>query len=156
MSETKNFIVNLHGRGASYCGMAPNSTLEDLLERCQHAVNCGFEVFVYSIEPSQIGQPGFMPPNVMNLRRHAHLYDATDEYTDEVNSIINGLSVHSVQASEKYLNLIIEKLTKERDSLAAEARTYDEEEKQHAKVDQQATSEVRENVEGKAQEQGPS
>jgi len=124
MSESKNYIVNLHGRGATYCGLAQNTQLEPLIESCQRAVNCGFEVFIFSIEPNPLGTHGFIPDGVINLKRHAHLYDARDEFEDEANSIINKLSIHSLQASETYLDLVINKLTEERNHIK-EDRTYE-------------------------------
>jgi len=112
-----NYLIHIYGRGAAYCCLAQNVEYEDLVERCQRSVDCGFEVYIYSITPSPVGNQGFIPDGCVSLKRHAHLYDATDEFNDKVESIINHLSVHSVEASRKYITLMQERLAKEQDAL---------------------------------------
>lgn len=108
-----NFIVCITGRGVHYCGFASGMEKDLLVESCQTPVDSGFEVYIYSIENSPAGQPPFFPHGVVNLRRHFHLYNAEDEYTDTAESIVNKLSVHSAVAAKRYIKLIMDKLNQE-------------------------------------------
>jgi hypothetical protein len=107
-----NHIVNAQGRGACYSFMMAGET-QDVVNRAQRLVDSGFEVFIYLIEPSKTGQPSFTPEGALNLRRVYHLFDASEKYHDEVKSIIDGLCAHSIIASKKYINEMIEEFNKE-------------------------------------------
>jgi len=91
--------------------------LDECVQRCYPCLQSGFEVFIYSIEASPAGQPGFTPTGAINLRRHFHLYDAHDEFESEAKDIVDRLSVHSIQASQEYLDLMIKTLQEERNKL---------------------------------------
>jgi hypothetical protein len=118
-----NFIISLHGRGSSYAFMLQGVTVEECVDRCYPCLQSGFEVFIYSIEPSPTGQPGFTPTGAVNLRRHFHLYAAHDEYEQEAHDIIERLSAHSVQASQEYLDIMIKAFQLEKDKLQLEPAT---------------------------------
>src|SRR5258707_5781171 len=94
--------------------MLQGVTVDEAVDRCHPCLQSGFECYIYSIEPSPTGQPGFTPTGAVNLRRHFHLYNAHEEFIDEAKSIIDRLSAHSVQASKEYLNAMIQTLTIER------------------------------------------
>lgn len=116
-----NFVIVASGRGATYAFMA-TCELQDLANRCQPALNSGFECYIYSLEASPLGQPGFTPTGALCLRRVYHLYDAHDRYEDEARGIIDGLSAHSEAASREYLDIMIKALEVERQKLSQGAQ----------------------------------
>lgn len=117
-ADAKNYLVVIVGRGKVYLGLAQNvSNPDSLANSCQTSVDQGFEVYIYSIEASPLGQVTFFPPEVVNLRKHFHLFDDTERYTDEARSIIMGLSRHSITASKRYINIVQSILAKELDGL---------------------------------------
>lgn len=111
-STKKNHIVSVHGRGANHCFMI-NGETQDVANRCQVAVDAGFEVWIYLIEASNMGQPAYTPTGSLNLRRVYHLYDAMEKYHDEIHSTIESLDAHSLEASKKYITHMIEQLQAE-------------------------------------------
>lgn len=115
-TDLKNHVVNITGRGAQYCMMMTGET-QDIANRCQVCLNAGFEVFIYLLEPSQMGQLGFMPSGALNLRRVYHLYDAHEQYEDKAKDIVDTLSCHSMQASVDYIDRMLTILQAERASL---------------------------------------
>jgi hypothetical protein len=98
--------------------MAQGAEINELVDRCQRANGSGFEAYIYSLEPSPLGQPGFFPAGTLNLKRVFHVYDAHEEFVDEANSIINKLSSHSEEASRAYLAKVLELLHAEQQRLA--------------------------------------
>ena len=112
-----NYIISIHGRGATYAFLAAADTDENMAERCQPAVNSGFEVFIYTLEASLLGQVPFAPTASTHLRRVYHLYDAHEEYRDKAKDIIEGLCAHSEAASKEYLGETIQILAEEYNKL---------------------------------------
>ncbi len=110
---TANYIVNITGRGVHYCGLASNAELEPLCMSLNHCLHQGFEVYVYSIEPSPAGHNQHFPSGVLTLKRQYHLYAAHDEYKQEAHDIIERLSAHSKAASSEYLNIMISEFQRE-------------------------------------------
>jgi hypothetical protein len=94
--------------------------IDEVANRMKSTVDQGFEVYIYSIEPSPSGPSQFFPPNVLTLRRVYHLYDARDKYRDEAHSIVESLSEHSQEASAEYLNIMISEFQRELDLLKEE------------------------------------
>lgn len=108
-----NYIVTIVGRGVHYCGLASNAELEPLCASLNHCLHQGFEVYVYSIEPSPAGHNQHFPSGVLTLKRQYHLYAAHDEYKQEAHDIIERLSAHSKAASTEYLNILISEFQRE-------------------------------------------
>jgi hypothetical protein len=111
-----NFLISCQGRGASY-GFMLSCDDDEVTARCQNCLKSGFEVFIYKIEQSPLGNPGFRPEGAITLRRVWHLYNAHEEFKEEARSIINRLDAHSVESSREYLDIMINELTRERTSL---------------------------------------
>lgn len=118
-SENANFIVFAHGRGRSHAFMITGET-QEVANRCKILTDCGFEAYVYKIEPSLHGNVPYQPQGSVHLRRVYHLWDAHDKYRDEIHSIIEGLSTHSADASKEYIVEMIEALNKELSELTSD------------------------------------
>jgi hypothetical protein len=108
-----NFIINITGRGVHYCGLASNAELEPLCATLNTSLHQGFEVYIYSIEPSPAGHNQHFPTSVLTLKRQYHLYAAHDEYKQEAHDIIERLSAHSKAASSEYLTIMISEFQRE-------------------------------------------
>src|SRR6202008_1654717 len=104
------------GRGASYAFMATCDEAE-ITTKCQPALASGFECYVYKIEQSPLGRPGFCPEGAINLRRVWHLYAAHDEFKQEAQDIISRLDSHSTESSIEYLTIMISEFNKELEAL---------------------------------------
>lgn len=104
---TKNFVIFASGRGASYAFMITCDESE-VTSKCRNTLTSGFECYIYTIEPSPLGQPGFVPQGAMALRRVWHLYNAHDEFKQEAVDLVERLSAHSVEASREYLSDMME------------------------------------------------
>lgn len=122
-TNSKNHVVNITGRGAQYCMMMTGDT-QDIANACQVCLNSGFEVFIYLLEPSQMGQLGFMPKGALNLRRVYHLYDAHEQYEERAKDIVETLSCHSMQASVEYIDTMLRVLNTERSNLIADVSPF--------------------------------
>lgn len=122
-----NYFIVLHGRGALYTGMVSAESLEELANRCQHSVNQGFEIYIYSLKasPSKASVVHF-PEGTTILKREYHLYDAGEEFDTYASNIINDLAAHSVEAGEKYLTSVIEKLQRELLQVQADIKRLEE------------------------------
>ena len=118
--ELKAYLVALQGRGKHWLGLAQVASVDELANQCQISVDQGFEVYIYSLEPSPAGQITAFAKSVVNLRRHYHLFDATERYTDEAHSLIEGFSQHSIEASRKYIQIFQAALAKELEGLDLE------------------------------------
>ena len=102
-----NFLICATGRGASY-GFMVSCEDDQVTSRCQPCLKSGFECYIYKIEQSPLGNPGFMPQGSITLRRVWHLYAAHDEFRQEALDIISRLDAHSVESSREYLNVMME------------------------------------------------
>ena len=80
---------------------------DQVTSRCQPCLKSGFECYIYKIEQSPLGNPGFMPQGSITLRRVWHLYAAHDEFRQEAMDIISRLDAHSVESSREYLKIMI-------------------------------------------------
>lgn len=118
-----NYFIAIVGRGVVYGGMASAEQLEELAARCQHSVNCGFEVYIYSLEPSPVGPNSLLPDGVLPLKREFHLFDASEDFQELVDSIIEKLSCHSIAAGRKHLADSLPKLQAELEKLNELAQT---------------------------------
>jgi len=116
-----NYIISIHGRGATHAFLAAAETDEHMADRCMPALNAGFEVFVFRIEPSQHGPEftPFAPTGSTHLRRVYHLHDAHEDFADEARSIINRLEEHSEAAAAVYVTEVIQVLMEEAKRLNA-------------------------------------
>lgn len=138
-----NYIIVTSGRGATYAFMVTCDEGE-VTAKCQPSLNSGLECFVYKIEPSPLGKPGFAPEGSINLRRVWHLYNAHEEFKQEAKDIISRLDCHSVESSREYLNIMISELQREFEALKGG---------QHGKVDEGKTREVPGHYEGEKPEE---
>ena len=111
-----NYMISVQGRGASYAFLVTCDDNE-VTARCQPCLKSGFECYIYKIEPSPLGDPGFKPEGATTLRRVWHLYDAHDEFRQEAVDIINRLDCHSVESSMEYLSIMISEFQRELDVL---------------------------------------
>ena len=111
-----NFFISAQGRGASYAFMVTCEEA-DVTSRCQPCLKSGFECYIYSVEQSPLGNPGFMPNGGITLRRKFHLYNAHDDFKQEALDIINRLDAHSVESSREYLAIMISEFQRELDVL---------------------------------------
>jgi hypothetical protein len=111
-----NFIISVQGRGASY-GFMLTCDEDEVTSRCVPALRSGFECFVYKIEPSPLGNPGFRPDGAITLRRIFHLYNAHEEFKQEAVDIITRLDCHSVESSKEYLDIMINTFQAEKEKL---------------------------------------
>ena len=102
-----NFLICATGRGASY-GFMVSCEDAEVTSRCQPCLKSGFECYIYKIEQSPLGNPGFMPSGSITLRRIWHLYNAHDEFRQEAQDIISRLDAHSIESSIEYLNDMME------------------------------------------------
>jgi len=90
---------------------------DQVTSRCQPCLKSGFECYIYKIESSPLGKPGFCPDGAITLRRVWHLYAAHDEFKQEARDIIERLSAHSVESSREYLDVMIKAFQDELASL---------------------------------------
>lgn len=104
-----NYLIFATGRGRSY-GYMLNCDAEEVTSRCHLTLQAGFEVFVYEITPSPLGKFGFDPTGATPLKRVWHLYNAHDEFREEVKCVIDKLEAHSLEASREYLGIMISEL----------------------------------------------
>jgi len=99
----------------------------EVTSRCQNALKSGFECYIYKIEPSPLGQPGFIPTGATCLRRVWHLYNAHEEFKQEVVDIINRLDCHSIESSKEYLQIMINTFKEELNGLNSRGSPLSEE-----------------------------
>lgn len=111
-----NYIIVTTGRGASYAFMLTCDE-DEVTARCQPSLHSGMECYIYKIEPSPLGKPGFAPEGAINLRRIWHLYAAHEEFKQEAKDIISRLDCHSTQSSIEYLDIMISELQREFEAL---------------------------------------
>jgi hypothetical protein len=121
-----NFLICATGRGASY-GFMVSCEDDQVTSRCQPCLKSGFECYIYKIEQSPLGNPGFMPIGAITLRRVWHLYAAHDEFRQEAQDIISRLDAHSVESSKEYLDIMISILQTEKEKLNANSITVSKE-----------------------------
>lgn len=113
----QTYFIAIVGRGVLYGGMAQTTSLERLAGELQHSVNSGFEVYVYSLEPSPAGNNILFPPSILALKREYHLFDGRDDFVELADSIIERSQQHSLVASLEYVKLATGKLLAEQAKL---------------------------------------
>jgi len=110
--EVSNYIVVIHGRGVLQTCLT-KGTLEDVCERAEACLLSGFEVHVYSLKLNTSGRPSYLPESISPLQQEFHMWDAADEFSDLVNSIVMTCDSHTVGMSKRYIQQCIEQLNDE-------------------------------------------
>lgn len=120
-APTSNFIVVMHGRGVLYTCLAKGD-LDSVAEQCQRLCDSGFEVHIYSLKPNAKGKPSEIPAVFTLLQQEWQLWDATEEFTDLTNSIINHTDEHTLGGTLRYLDQCIQQLTDHRERVQEATR----------------------------------
>lgn len=87
-------------------------TEDEIADRCQWIVNRSndHEVHIYEFKPTTKGQASYIPAGLMELNQVWQLWDATDEFNDDLNALVGKLDEHTTEGAKKYLTHMIERL----------------------------------------------